>query len=84
MNFSVEDHGGDFGIPIFNSEFLNEFPDLSAAEMISLFDLAKKTERLMEEGRCSMTGRSEWPQVCGERIAGDISVLKGIINGTAS
>jgi len=36
IDLSVEDHGGDFSLPIFNPTFLSKFPDLTTGELTDL------------------------------------------------
>ncbi len=81
INISIEDHGGDFKIPINNPEFLQEFPDLSTAEMTRIFELAKKSQANMDAGKCHVLDRGEWPQQCEERLRKDIVALRRIVNG---
>ena len=39
VNLSIEDHGGEFTLPIFDDAFLDEFPDLTLFEYSKLFSL---------------------------------------------
>jgi len=75
LHLNIEDHGGDFDIPINDPEFRKEFPDLNDSEMAALMVLAEKTKQKMEEGTLSVLDRQDWPEVCEERISGDIKAL---------
>ncbi|MCX6226921.1 MAG: TIM barrel protein, partial [Bacteroidia bacterium] len=44
LNLNIEDHGGDFDIPIFDPVFRSEFPDLTDVEMEKLIVLSEKTK----------------------------------------
>ena len=74
VNFSIEDHGGSFALPIFEPWFLAEFPDLSAGELTKIIRLTRVTD---EKG-CIVVERDRWGEVCEERIKGDICALQKI------
>jgi sugar phosphate isomerase/epimerase len=65
---SLEDHGGDFLIPIFDSGFLARFPDLGVAEMARLLDLANRTRSLVAQGAVAIVERSRWPELAEDRV----------------
>ena len=75
---SLEDHGGDFPIPIFNPDFLQKFPDLTSAELARLLSLAVSTRRSIEQGRLAVVERSRWPEVCEARVRKGIGAIKEI------
>lgn len=79
INLSIEDHGGSFQIPIYDSTFLSKFPDLSVQEFAGLLKLAKETEDLIDKGECSPTDRERWPEICEERLKNDIHNLKQLV-----
>jgi hypothetical protein len=81
VNLSLEDHGGSFDLPIFNSRFLQEFPDLSSGEMIAILELAGETNRYIESGKIKAIEREKWPEECEARIRHGIEKLKDIANG---
>jgi len=81
VHLSVEDHGGEFDLPISNPAFLREFPDLSGNEMSVLRGLAARTEKLLGSGKCLQLGREAWPEHCENRISNDIKSLKKIVHG---
>ena len=81
INLSVEDHGGDFFLPIFDSKFLQEFPDLSALEMVDVLEHGNFPEQGLKEGKYQVLDRAEWPQVCEERLSRDIVSLKDLEHG---
>ncbi len=76
LNLNIEDHGGDFDIPVFNPVFRKEFPDLSDAEMEKLVLLSNKTKEKMAAGTLAVLERKDWPGVCEGRMAGNIIALK--------
>jgi hypothetical protein len=75
-HLNVEDHGGDFDIPVFDQRFRKELPDLSDEEMESLIRLTKLTEEKMKAGLLSPLDRKRWPEVCEERILFDLGEMK--------
>jgi sugar phosphate isomerase/epimerase len=79
IHLSLEDHGGDFPIPIFNPDFLRKFPDLTAAEMARLLSLAVSTRRSIEQGRMAVVERSRWHEVCEDRVKRGMGAIKGIV-----
>jgi sugar phosphate isomerase/epimerase len=76
---SIEDHGGDFSIPIFNPAFLREFPDLSVSELGRLLRLARETQQKMKEGRLAILDRAKWPAVGEERVKRDLRAVRAIL-----
>ena len=81
INLSIEDHGGDFKLPIFDSRFLQEFPDLSTDEMVGILELAKITGEHMDAEKCNILDRDDWPRHCEARLSRDIEDLKRVVNG---
>jgi sugar phosphate isomerase/epimerase len=80
VNLSIEDHGGSFGLNIFDRAFLRHFPDLGAEELSRLVQLAYHSRKKRSLGLRDITTRPLWPSVCEERIVRDLAALKGIIN----
>lgn len=78
-NLSIEDHGGEFLLPVGDERFLSEFPDLTDDEYALLMNLADETEQKITEGWCVMTPRETWPEVCEERLISDIASLREIL-----
>lgn len=76
INLNIEDHGGDFDIPINNPDFRKEFPDLNDYEMEKLVALAEATRLKMEAGTLAVLNRPEWPSVCEQRMKRDLMYLK--------
>ena len=81
VNLSLEDHGGAIDLPIFDSRFLLEFPDLSSVEMTAILELAGKTNGLIETGSIVELEREKWPEVCEDRLKQGLGYLKKITNG---
>jgi sugar phosphate isomerase/epimerase len=75
LNLNIEDHGGDFDIPIFDPAFRKEFPDLADEEMERLIKLSIKTSEKMEAGTLAVLDRKDWPAACEARMAADIRRL---------
>lgn len=80
INLSIEDHGGSFSLPVYESDFLAEFPDLSLPEFIELSRLAGLAQDKFHSAAAAITPRSDWPDICAERMAANISALKNIVN----
>lgn len=78
VHLSLEDHGGEFLIPIFNRAFLLKFPDLTVLEFARLIALARESQKLFERGRLRAVERSDWPDVCEERVRKGLRYLKKI------
>ena len=78
VHLSIEDHGGSFDIPIFDSGFLARFPDLTAHELNLLLNLAIQTQRRIDEKKLAIVERPGWPEVCEQRVIRDIRHLKDI------
>lgn len=77
---SIEDHGGNFDIPINNKEFKKEFPDFTEEEQNKLVQLSNATRQKIKKGKCRKTSREEWPELCETRIIEDIVNLKRIVD----
>ncbi len=78
VNLNIEDHGGDFALPIFDPFFLSKFPDLTTAELASLMEIAEISRQKIDSGECAVLDRADWPAVCEERVKRDIVRLKQI------
>jgi sugar phosphate isomerase/epimerase len=78
---SLEDHGGEFLIPVFSPSFLRKFPDLTAAEFARLFALALQGRRLVERGDVAIVERSRWPEVCEERVTSGLRHIQRLAQG---
>jgi sugar phosphate isomerase/epimerase len=79
---SIEDHGGDFAIPIFNPHFLGKFPDLTVDELSALLQLARRTSTLMEKGRLAVLDRARWPRLCEERVKRDLAAVRALVSAS--
>jgi 3-oxoisoapionate decarboxylase len=73
---TIEDHGGEFSLPIHDGRFLSQFPNLTVAELAELIRLAQAT---LERPRCRPMAREDWPGRCAARVAADIAALKAIV-----
>jgi sugar phosphate isomerase/epimerase len=76
INLTIEDHGGNFSLPVFDPLFLSKFPDLTTEEFTRILRLALQTEERMKNGEMAITAREEWPEICEARIKRDIQTLK--------
>jgi sugar phosphate isomerase/epimerase len=76
VHLSLEDHGGEFLIPVFNRSFLLKFPDLSIAEFGRLLSLATESRKLFDQGQLTAVERSAWPEVCEERVRNGLRSVK--------
>lgn len=79
VHLSIEDHGGRFHLPVFKSEFLAEFPDLTVEEFSTLLELSQQTEEIFRTDKLSITEREEWPRICAARLKEDIQNLKDLL-----
>jgi sugar phosphate isomerase/epimerase len=79
VHFSVEDHGGSFTLPVFEAEFLREFPDLSLQEFEKLIHLARETKLRVEGEGLAVTDRKDWPDICESRMKRDLFNLRKIL-----
>lgn len=79
VNLSIEDHGGSFVLPVFDSLFLSKFPDLTVQEFASLLKMADKTADAVQKGQLAIVEREEWPEICEARLKQDIKALKELI-----
>ncbi len=82
VNLSIEDHGGEFLLPVGDSLFMSEFPDLTGEEYASLKKLADETGRKVDAGACVRIPREQWPEVCEERLIRDIAALREILTSS--
>jgi sugar phosphate isomerase/epimerase len=82
VNLSIEDHGGDFNMPVYNPDFLAEFPDLGTAEFIKLIELVQDSQQKIIDRKISPLPRDQWPAVCEERVKKDILSLQEIVAET--
>lgn len=78
INLNIEDHGGNFSLPIFDPLFLSKFPDLSTGELASLIQLAYLSKEKLDNGECYVLDRSKWTEICEQRVEKDIIELKKI------
>jgi 3-oxoisoapionate decarboxylase len=79
LNYSIEDHGGEFLIPIFDPEFLAEFPDLTVSELGALLKLAARTQELVRTRALAALDRGRWPDVCEGRVKRDVKTIRTIL-----
>lgn len=76
---SVEDHGGEFEIPVFDPVFLAKFPDLAAPEFVELIRLATETKDRMDRRELAILDRPRWPEACEDRVKRDIAALRRFV-----
>ncbi len=81
LHLTVEDHGGDFLIPVADPDFLARFPDLAVPELVRLLGLSVRTEALMEAGKLGILSRDRWPAACEPRVKRDIQAVRRITSG---
>jgi sugar phosphate isomerase/epimerase len=83
VTLTVEDHGGDFLIPVNDPDFLARFPDLGVPELVALLRLAVRTRSLMEAGKLAVLPRDRWPAACEARVKRDIQAVRRTGGGRA-
>jgi sugar phosphate isomerase/epimerase len=81
LTLTVEDHGGDFLIPVQDPEFLARFPDLAVPELVRLLDLSVRTRALMDANKLSVLPRDRWPAACEQRVKRDVHTVRRIVGG---
>jgi sugar phosphate isomerase/epimerase len=79
VNLSIEDHGGDFLIPVADPEFLAGFPDLTVTELARLLGLAAKSQSLKNERKLGPVSRDRWPEICERRVKRDLRAVRRIV-----
>ncbi len=81
VTLSIEDHGGEFTMPVYDPDFLAEFPDLEKEEFIKLIELVQFSQQKVVDGAISPLPREQWPEVCEERVKNDIANVREIVSG---
>jgi hypothetical protein len=81
VTLTVEDHGGDFLIPVSDSDFLARFPDLTV--LGSSGSSRWRRGPGLDAGKLAILPRDRWPAVCGERVKRDIHSVRRIAGGRA-
>jgi 3-oxoisoapionate decarboxylase len=76
INLSVEDHGGQFSVPVGEEWFIERFPDLTGMEFRKIYELCDLSASKMKDSVLSITNRTDWASVCEERTRGNIRDLK--------
>jgi 3-oxoisoapionate decarboxylase len=76
---SIEDHGGDFVVPLNDPVFRGKFPDLDAGELARLRGLAALTKGKMETEGLAVLDRAEWPSHCERRVRRDINAVRRLV-----
>jgi len=79
VHLSVEDHGGSFSLPIFDTVFLSKFPDLTLQEFVHLIQMAHYSEEAVQKGQLAIVKREKWPEICESRLKRDIQALKELL-----
>ena len=79
LNLSIEDHGGQFDIPIFDETFLTRFPDLRTTELARLVQMAHVGRQRVAAGTLAPLPRLEWPQLCAARVARGLRTLQHLV-----
>jgi sugar phosphate isomerase/epimerase len=80
INLTIEDHGGEFSLPVFDPLFLSKFPDLTTEEFARILELSLQTRERIKTGDLVVISREQWPQLCEERIQRDIQSLKRLVS----
>jgi 3-oxoisoapionate decarboxylase len=81
VQFSVEDHGGSFSLPIRDEDFLSRFPDLTHAELESVLGLASESQA---KPACCPVERTHWPELCEARLTHDLEALHALAGAVRS
>jgi sugar phosphate isomerase/epimerase len=81
ITLSIEDHGGDFSIPLNDPVFRAKFPDLEEGELASLRELARRSRERMDRGMLAVLDRSRWPEICEARVGRDLAAVRRMAEG---
>ena len=81
VHLSVEDHAGDFLLPIFDPVFLAKFPDLTVGEFARLMALAARTS---SRPSANPLPRECWAEVAETRMASDVAALRALARDFAT
>lgn len=81
VTLTVEDHGGDFLIPVNDPDFLAGFPDLTTPELVRLQALSVRTRALMDAGKLAVLPRDRWPEACEARVKRDLKAVRRLLAG---
>jgi sugar phosphate isomerase/epimerase len=79
VTLSIEDHGGEFTMPVYDPDFLAEFPNLEKEEFIKLIELVQLSQQKIVDGKISPLSRDDWRAICEKRVKEDIVALKKMI-----
>jgi sugar phosphate isomerase/epimerase len=79
VHLSIEDHGGDFVLPIFDPVFLAKFPVLSVPEFANLLGIAARTQELMARKVLAVLDRARWPEACEARVKRDLRTIQAVV-----
>ncbi len=82
VHLTIEDHGGSFLLPIYDSLFLSEFPDLTLQEFVSLVQMAYQAADAIRAGQVAITEREKWPEICESRLKQDILSLRSLLKSS--
>jgi sugar phosphate isomerase/epimerase len=78
VHLSVEDHGGSFSLPIYDSLFLSRFPDLTVQALARIIEISQASAA---KAVCRPLERERWPSCCEGRLAADIRALHSLVQG---
>lgn len=76
ISLSVEDHGGQFHLPVNETWFIERFPDLTEIEYKKLLKMSNVTLEKIRSGKLGITDRESWATVCEERNRADLRSLR--------
>jgi sugar phosphate isomerase/epimerase len=79
VRLSLEDHGGEFLLPIFDPEFLGRFPDLAPLELARLLKLSFLTKRKIDAEKIGVVERTRWPEICEDRVRRGLRNIRKIV-----
>ena len=79
INLSLEDHGGDLMVPVFDPAVLSGFPDLSVVELMAVLRLAMKSQELLDEGKLTVLESIRWAEHGERRIKRGLRSLRRIV-----
>jgi sugar phosphate isomerase/epimerase len=81
VDLTLADHAGGISVPAFAPGFPAAFPDLSAAELLTLLKLSMKGQRLLDEGGLSILEPDRWSEHGERRVKRGLRALRRIAGG---
>ena len=79
VHLSLEDHGGDTLVPVFDPAVMTGYPDLASSELLAVLRLATRTQELLDEGKLAILEPRGWAEHGERRIKRGLRALRRIV-----